>query len=148
MSLVRSLLFRDEGFKPSVYVDSEGYFTIGIGTLVDARKGGGITFEEALYLLENRIQKAEKALSAQFSWFSGLDEVRKAVLVSMAFQLGTSGLFSFRKTLQAVAESRYSDAADAMLASKWASQAPLRAGRLAEAMKTGDSAAFRLNEDF
>ena len=38
-SLIRSLLKRDEGVKLSAYQDSESFWTIGIGRLIDARKG-------------------------------------------------------------------------------------------------------------
>ena len=147
MSLIKSLLVRDEGYRRSAYQDSEGFWTIGIGRLIDVRRGGGISIDEAEFLLENDIRRCEVNLGVQYSWFLGLDEVRRAVLTSMAFQMGTSGLAAFHRTLKAVEEGRYSDAADAMLASKWASQTPLRAGRLAEAMRTGDVAAFRLSED-
>ena len=44
----------DEGFRPFAYPDSEGYLTIGFGTLVDPRKGG-ITMDEGMYLLRNRL---------------------------------------------------------------------------------------------
>lgn len=145
--LIEKLLHRDEGFRRSVYTDHLGYYTIGIGRMVDARKGGGITHDEAIFLLRNDIDRVEAAIRDSFPWYSTLDEVRKAVLVSMAFQLGLTGLFAFRNTLQAVADRRFADAADGMLKSRWAAQTPGRALRLAEAMKTGDEGALRLDEE-
>lgn len=145
--LLRDLLLRDEGFRASAYTDSLGYWTIGIGRCIDARKGGGITPEEASYLLSNDIRAREAALDAEIPWWKGLDRVRRVVLLSMAFQMGLGGLFSFRKTLFAVREGRFSDASEAMLASRWASQAPGRVTRLAEAMRTGEEGAFRLDEE-
>ena len=145
--LIETLLIRDEGFRRSAYYDSLGYLTIGIGKLIDAKKGGGITFNEALYLLRNEIAGKETDLRSHLPWFDGLDEVRKAVLLSMAFQMGVMGVLAFRNTLRAVEEGRWNDAAEGMMASKWAQQTPLRAHRLAQAMRTGDVAAFRLDEE-
>lgn len=145
--LLRRLLLRDEGFRRSAYTDSLGYLTIGIGKLIDGRKGGGITLEEALYLLENEVREKTRELGSHLPWFSRLDPVRHAVLVSMAFQLGVAGLLSFRNTLKAAEEGRWNDAADGMLRSKWATQTPGRALRLAEAFRTGDEGALRLDEE-
>ena len=46
---------KDEGIVLHVYDDSLGYSTIGYGRLVDRRKGGGISEDEALYLLKNDV---------------------------------------------------------------------------------------------
>jgi lysozyme len=147
MSLISRLLRRDEGYRRSAYPDHLGFLTIGVGRCIDARKGAGLDEEEAEFLLSRDISSREVALSAQFPWFSALSETRRAVLTSMAFQLGLAGLAAFRNTLRAVEEGRFADAATSMLASKWASQTPLRAHRLAEVMKSGDLADFRLDED-
>lgn len=48
-------LFDDEGYRKSAYQDHLGFWTIGIGTLIDERKGAGITVDEAKYLLRNRL---------------------------------------------------------------------------------------------
>ena len=145
--LIESLLLRDEGFRRSAYQDHLGYWTIGIGKLIDARKGGGLTFPEALYLLRNEVSAKEADIRSHLPWYDGLDEVRKAVLLSMAFQMGSMGLLAFRNTLRAVEAGRWDDAADGMLSSRWAQQTPLRAHRLATAMRTGDVAALRLDEE-
>jgi lysozyme len=130
-------LKRDEGFKLTAYQDHLGYWTIGVGRLIDIRKGGGITAEEAEFLLANDIQRRTKDLSISLPWFDELDEVRKGVLVNMAFQLGTNGLLNFKKTLESVRRGHYVAAANEMLQSKWADQTPMRAERLAKQMMTG-----------
>lgn len=145
--LVTRLLLRDEGFRRSVYADSLGYWTVGIGRCIDARKGGGITQSEAFFLLRNDLGSKSAALDATIPWWKTLDPVRHAVLLSMAFQMGPAGLLGFRNTLRAIQESRWDDAAALMLTSKWATQVPLRASRLAEAMRTGSEGAFQLDED-
>lgn len=145
--LTRNLLLRDEGYRRTAYTDSLGYLTIGIGRCIDARKGGGISPKEAFFLLEQDVDTKSAELDARLPWWRTLDPVRQAVLVSMAFQLGTAGLLGFVNTLEKVRTGDYASAAMGMLGSRWAQQVPLRAHRLAEAMRTGDAAAFMLDED-
>ena len=135
--LLQAQLLEHEGFRSSAYEDSLGFLTIGIGRMIDAKRGGGITAEEALYLLANDIAKVERQLYERLPWWRGLDEVRQRVLLDMAFNLGIVGLLGFKGTLQAVQEGRYGDAADGMLESLWAQQVGRRAQRLALMMRTG-----------
>ena len=67
-----------------------------------------------------------------------LSAARQAVLVNMAFQLGTKGLLAFRVTLGSIEDGQYSEAALGMLDSTWAKQTPARAMRLATQMETGE----------
>jgi lysozyme len=55
----------------------------------------------------------------------------------MAFQMGTDGLLGFKNTLALIRDGKYTEAADAMLASKWATQTPARAKRLSDQMRSG-----------
>ena len=45
------LLEAREGRVAHAYIDSEGYTTIGVGRLIDKRKGGRLTDREIDYLL-------------------------------------------------------------------------------------------------
>lgn len=140
--LLKDLLKREEGWRPYGYYDSRGLLTIGYGILIDRRAGGGLTEEEASWLLDRRIAAKTAEVEKALPWVTGLDEVRRAVLLSMAYQMGTEGLLKFRRTLRAVQEGRYADAAAAMLQSLWAAQTPERARRAADAMKTGTAASL------
>jgi lysozyme len=62
---------------------------------------------------------------------------RQAVLAAMGFQLGIAGLLAFKATLRAMEAGSYAMAAAGMLASKWASQTPARAQRMAAIMREG-----------
>ena len=53
----------------------------------------------------------------------------------MGYQLGISGLLSFKNTLKLIQESRYREAADNMLLSKWAKQTPNRVKLLASIVR-------------
>ncbi len=127
---------RHEGEVLHAYDDHLGFATIGVGRLIDKRKGGGITHDEAQYLLNNDITTRVESLQAKLPWFEGLSEVRKAVLLNMSFQLGITGLMGFGNTLKMVKMGDYVNAADNMLKSKWAQQTPARANELANQMRT------------
>lgn len=132
---VEEQIIKYEGFSPVVYRDSMQKWTLGYGRLVDV--GGGITRQEALYLLQNDISGVQAALS-QLPYFSSLNEPRQAVLINMGFQLGISGLLNFKKTLQFIQASDFNSASKEMLNSTWATQTPVRAKELSEQMRTGN----------
>ena len=136
-NLVKQLKL-DEDVKPAAYQDHLGFWTIGVGRLIDARKGGGLRDGEIEYMLRNDIEDRIRGLSAQIPWFLDLDEARQGVLLNMAFQMGTAGLLAFTGTLAHVRAGRYDEAAKAMLQSKWATQTPERAQRLAKQMESGE----------
>ena len=127
----------DEGEKLYAYADSLSYLTIGVGRLIDQRKGGGITAEESAYLLANDIAAKTKELTARLPWLYLLDPVRQGALVNMAFQLGVEGLLGFRNSLELMRTGQYREAADNFLKSKWAQQTPKRARRVTEQIRTG-----------
>ena len=131
-------LIRDEGEVLHEYKDHLGFSTIGVGILIDARKGGGITQEESRYLLRNRIRSKTAECQSRFSWFNKLDDVRQNVIVCMAFQLGTDGVAGFTTMAKRIDLADWRGAADAMLDSKWAKQdTPARAKRMANIMASG-----------
>ena len=132
-------LRRDEGTKATAYQDHLGFWTIGVGRLIDSRKpGAGLRPDEIDYLLRNDINDRVQALKNALPWFDRLDKARQGILLNMAFQLGTAGLLGFKSTLALIAAGKYAEAAEQMLKSKWATQTPARAKRLAEQMKTGE----------
>ena len=131
---VSDLLVAEEGEILSAYQDHLGYWTIGVGRLIDKAKGGGITKVESRYLLANDIARFElKALG--YPWYADLDEVRQGVIVCMLFQLGSLDKWqNFRAALTA---KDWASAKISMLNSKWARQTPARAKRMAKIMETG-----------
>jgi len=140
MSEITSLeqqLRRDEGEVLHVYPDHLGFMTIGVGRLIDSRKGGGITPAESAILLANDISRKTGDLARRAPWISELDPVRRAALHNMAFQMGVDGLLQFVRTLGLVRSRQYDEAATAMLQSRWAKQTPERALRMAKQMATG-----------
>lgn len=130
-------LRRDEGEVLTAYQDHLGFWTLGVGRLIDKRKGGGITADEAAYLLNNDIDKRQAELLRLAPWMEHLDPARFGVMLNMAFQLGAAGLLGFRNTIALIRQGQYAKAGDSMLESLWARQTPERAKRLADQMRTG-----------
>lgn len=130
-------LVRDEGEVLHAYQDHLGWWTIGVGRLIDKRRGGGITHEEALYLLGNDVDRVMAELDNALPWWNCHSDNRRRVLVNMAFNLGIAGLLTFKRTLAAIKARDYDAAADGMLASLWARQVGERAKRLAALMREG-----------
>jgi lysozyme len=130
-------LRRDEGEILTGYQDHLGFLTIGVGRLIDKRKGGGITPDESAYLLNNDIDKRQADLLRTIPWVATLDPVRFGALMNMAFQMGVDGLLGFKNTLALIREGDYATAADNMLQSLWAQQTPERAKRISDQIRTG-----------
>lgn len=127
-------LRRDEDCKLKPYKDSVGKLTIGIGRNLD---DVGISEDEAEYLLTNDVKKVASQLDIALPWYINLDEIRKGVLLNMAFNMGINGLLGFKNTLNHIANGNYDIAAQEMLQSKWATQVGARATRLSKQMLTG-----------
>ena len=73
-----------------------------VGRLIDERKGGGLSDDEIDYLLANDIRRKTAEVAKALPWLSSLNGARQAVLVGMAFQMGTEGLLKFKNTLAMV----------------------------------------------
>jgi len=135
---LKQQLIRDEGKVGNAYHDSFGYLTIGVGRLIDVRRGGGLSDSEIDLLLANDIAKTTARVLEALPWASKLSEPRLAVLINMAFQMGIRGLLGFPRMLGSVEDGQYDEAAMEMMDSLWAQQTPERAKRLAKQMLTGE----------
>ena len=134
---LRAELARDEGRVSHAYTDSLGYWTIGVGHLIDRRRGGRLPDPIIDALLDGDIEEKANDLDANIPWWRNLDDVRQRVLLNMCFNMGWGGLSGFAHTLQAIKERRWADGASGMRSSLWAKQVPERAERLAKAMASG-----------
>jgi lysozyme len=130
-------LVADEGEVLHAYPDTEGFITVGVGRMIDPKRGGGISREESRYLLTNDIRKW-MAIAGQWPWFDRLDWPRQGVIVCMLHQLGAKGVSGFRKMLEAMERKDYAEAAQQMLNSVWHGQTPERCERMAQIMKIGE----------
>jgi lysozyme len=134
---LREQLIRDEGgYQRYVYQDSLGFWTVGYGRCVDRKRGKGISEAEAALLLDNDIRDTTGDLLTALPWVADLDEVRKAALINLSFNLGIMGLLGFKNMLAAAKENDWETAAQQLLESKYARQVGARATRLAEQLRT------------
>ncbi len=141
----------EEGRRNEPYKDSEGHWTIGIGHLIDPRKGGSLPpwaqaeldatgrLSDASVdrIFEDDLGSATRQIERNIPWALMLDDVRYLVLVDMCFQMGIGGLLGFENTLRHVREGNYDQAATNMKASLWRRQTPNRANRRIEEMRSG-----------
>lgn len=124
-----------EGLKFKAYLCSAGKVTIGVGRNLEDR---GITQEESDFLLSNDIDDFQERLEKALPWMVELDPVRQRVLLDMSFNLGISGLLTFKRTLAAIKGREFTRASVMMLDSRWARQVGQRAKRLSQMMNTGE----------
>jgi lysozyme len=134
---VEQLLLEEESEVLHVYPDHLGFLTLGVGRLVDPRKGGGISVEESRYLLRNDTRKRLASLAERFPWFAAIDPVRQQVILCMAFQLGVDGIAEFKRMVAALKIRDYNTASLEMLDSDWHTDTPRRCERMAKIMRTG-----------
>lgn len=133
------MIRRHEGNVLHAYQDSEGYWTIGTGRLIDKRRSGGITEQESRILLEHDIQKVRNDLVNLFGKDLpvNITELRSNALCDMRFQLGYNGFREFQRMIRAVRDGDWNKAADEALSSLWAQQTPDRAQEIAEMLRNG-----------
>lgn len=146
--LVRRILRAEEGLSLSPYLCSEGYVTIGYGTKLHDTKnmhpsGFPITVTEsqALEWLDKDVKMIERklmqsAVGGRGGTYDSLSLTRKAIIISMCYQMGTSGCLKFYGMWSAILLGDFEAAANEMLDSHWASQTERRAHRHAIAMAT------------
>ncbi|MEC4725852.1 glycoside hydrolase family protein [Shewanella sp. D64] len=146
MANIITLLKVEEGRKLVPYLCTEGYPTIGDGFRIGPK---GAPLEHYQFRLTHAIcdtwltSLIEQTLSAMerhpliCNALANCNDARRAVLVSMAYQMGVTGLANFKMMLNAVAGDRWPDAAIEMMDSTWALQTPNRAKRHQQQMLSG-----------
>jgi len=141
-----ALLFVHEGYRARPYRCTAGRRTIGIGRnlddegistdeLVEIFELDGLSMKAALILLNNDINNRTDVLQRNLPFFKNLSLVRQAVLIDMAYNLGTKGLMKFVHFLKAVEDQSFLLASELMVQSKWAKQVGTRSSRLARMMR-------------
>jgi lysozyme len=138
LELLASDLEADEGRVPYAYADSLGFQTIGVGFLIDKRKGGKLYPEEIDFILRNRMGRALAEIVGE-PWYSAVadDSVRLAAILNMQFQLGSESDEAFANSFRHIAAKDWKRAAANMRLSLWAKQTPSRAERVIAMIETG-----------
>ena len=143
------MLKKEEGFRAKPYLCSEGFPTIGygekIGDKYEVLPNITTTEPEAYKKMLATITANEKTMLNNpdlYRCYFHLNDARKAVMLSIAYQIGIYGALKFKKMLGALERADYSAAADEMLNSLAARQTPARWKRNAEQMRSGELNAF------
>lgn len=147
MSL-REMLERHEGRRKRVYKCTAGKNTIGVGHNIDAKglpddidafleANGYITDEMIDRLYEMDISDAITDAIRLYPALKSFSEPRIFALIDFVFNVGYKTASTFKNTNKAINEERWDDAADGLLASKYARQVGRRARDVAEMLREG-----------
>ena len=135
---LEALLREAEGEVLHAYQDPAGWWSLGVGRLIDGRIGGGISPAEPSLLLDGDISDSERELLATWPWMAQLEPPRFAALVELHFTLGLTNLRKFAPTLELIRLGAYANAAARLRRTKWAAQVKnRRANRVADMIRTG-----------
>jgi len=129
-----------EGLRTSMYLDSLGKATVGIGHLVQAHErerfaeGVEIPMSEIIEIFEMDLNRAAAGADLLISECIGHDLPQHVgeVILEMVFQLGTQGVRNFKKMWKAMRVKDWKTAAAEMKDSRWHKQTPKRCESLAE----------------
>lgn len=116
--MAERLIAEEEGRDPCAYRDSRGYLTIGIGCLVDKSQIGAGLCDAAITAQFAHDSATARTEATRFPHFDELSDVRKAVLISMCFQMGTKPRH-WPNFMAAMAAKDYAQAAAAGRDSDW-----------------------------
>lgn len=142
-----------EGVEPSVYKDTKGKRTIGIGfnldepsnrkkaeavglNVQDMLSGRTLSDKEIKMLYNESIKQAANDANAFLPRAGRQPPVVQKVLIDMAFNLGLTKLNKFKKMREALLEGDYNKAADEMIDSKWYNQVGNRSKTLVDMMRS------------
>jgi len=131
---LRDSIKKHERFRKYPYTDTTGHISIGYGRNLTSI---GISETEAEIMLNDDIVNATAELYRFLPVSQTLDDVRKAILIEMSFNMGIENLLQFRKMIEALKQNDFKAASTAMLDSEWANQVHARAHDLAYSMETG-----------
>jgi lysozyme len=137
---VRDLIISHEDRRTVPYRDSKGIITWGIGRNVEQVPFSTdelVLVEQLIDLMYANDERACMADLLSFSWFSGLDDVRKAACMDLRFNLGPNKLRGFVKFLAAMARGDYARAGAELVDSDWYTQVGRRGPRIVRMIQLG-----------
>jgi len=142
VALLEAELRRDEGVRYTIYLDSRGIETTGVGHNCESSPlPTGWKFpladNQVDQLLAHDLAVTFAALDLHLPWWRKLDEVRQRVVANCAFNMGINGLLGFHNALFAMQRGSYAVAAAGLKASTWYKEVGERAQRLVYAMEYG-----------
>ena len=131
-----------EGVKHKMYLDSKGIETIGIGhNLRDVP----ISDEAVSLIFQTDLENAIEEVERMFRWYTKLDDVRKAAIIDMIFNMGLPTFLTFKKTIDYLDEGDYESASAEILVgsgpggkSRYYADVGRRAETISQMLMTGE----------
>lgn len=136
MDILREQIKRHEGYRDTVYLDTEGNPTVGYGHHLYVGSRISRRIAELLLDIDLATTSAE-FLKIHPDKTRHLDTARRRVICNMIFNMGLQRVLGFKRMWEAVGREDWEGAAAEMLDSKWAKQVGRRAEELAEIMRSG-----------
>ena len=144
MEKILDIIKEHEGFKSKPYSleyktsdgenVTEKFKTIGYGFRMDYLE---LDEEISTMILIKKIHKIEKDLDNNFDWYDQAPESVRHGVISIVYQLGLKSFMAFRKTIGFLSESKWEEAADESLDSRWAVQTPSRSKAVTDMIRSG-----------
>jgi GH24 family phage-related lysozyme (muramidase) len=122
-----------EGYVEGLYLDSLGYPTCGWGTLCRKEKFGSVKE----YLERCFLEKYHEAEAAYDQLGLDLDEVRRAAVVDLIYNLGPAGFAKFHETTAMLKMKDYNAASICLSQSRWYKQVGRRGPLICKLIQTG-----------
>ena len=130
-------LRQEEGYRRFAYQDSVGLATIAIGRCIAEGHGYGIDEDEAMWLLRRDIERVAKDCEGAFNFWNDVSNNIRETLIMLVFQMGIAGVQRFSKMLRAIETADWAESAAQLLDSRFATQTPARAKRMAKRLARG-----------
>jgi GH24 family phage-related lysozyme (muramidase) len=144
LDAIQKLIAQHEGSSATVYTDTAGNPTVGIGFNLnrpnaraaigaigvdyDKLRAGAISLTQAQItaLFQSDVAAAISDARRLVSNFEALPSPQQQVVVDMIFNLGAAGFKEFKQTIAAIESLNFSLAAEDMIASAWCGQVGTR----------------------
>ena len=122
--LLKERLKDFEGLVLKSYKCSQGFTSVGIGRNLETT---GITEEEAMYLLDNDLQRVIDNLDKHWEVWRTFPKAAQYVCIDVVFNMGINTWMSFRKTRAYMEMGEWEEASGELLQSRYAKQVGRRA---------------------
>lgn len=129
LKIAIELAKKSEGFKPKRYLCPAGKLTQGYGRNLEAHPltsreslelvNGEVSMTIASRWLEEEMVAVEDRLRNVCPVYREVNEVRKAVLLDMGFNMGVDGLLKFKNMFKSLEDADYASASRHMKDSAW-----------------------------